>query len=190
MLEQFFASQHMRFGGSNSSLVLRGDKIFEEPGVVRDASSFAANAVSSVPSAYGRFQGESGEGEKFYLDLGFLIVAGTRIAWLEITERNLARFGFALFDRDSDPLHFLVGLFRALGASTMVMGVEPELGQCWSFFQGKLSLKEVHEHIAMTIAPSEAGAQLLLSNPATREFQVDGLRVLTVFFVGLEFYFP
>jgi hypothetical protein len=61
----------------------------------------------------------------------------------------------------------------------MVMGVEPGLKQCWSFFQGQLPLKEVQEHIIMTIAPSEARAQLLLSNPAMREFKIDGLRVLT-----------
>ena len=103
LLQQFFVSQRMRFGGSDSFLVLRGDKLVGEPGPVCDARAFAENAVSSAPSVYGRFSGEDEEGDEFYFELGFSIIAGTRIAWLEMTERNLDRLGFELsLERKSD----------------------------------------------------------------------------------------
>jgi hypothetical protein len=111
-LRAFFRSQELDFVLSAQCIAVQGDKLVEQSCPVFDWPVFAADMASAMPSAYGHFESTaSEEDEEVYFDLGFSIVAGTRIAWIELSERNLARLGFALYDRDSDPLRFWSGCF-------------------------------------------------------------------------------
>lgn len=184
----------LRFAGATEGLVYDRGRIASRGGSQLDQLQFIANANLAKPSATARL-----DGEDFFFELGVLSLSeqtdfsmpseSTRIGWLEISDQNLQDMAFALEDRNSDSLRLLVGLFKALNANSMAMGVETTALQFMQFFAGALPLPEIDARIWTTIQPPATTLRALLGNPSRRELTIDGTTVITGSFPGAEDYF-
>src|SRR6478735_1440841 len=193
-LQSTLANFALTFAGASEGVTIEGGRVVSRGGTQLDLSQYVANANRETPSATARINGDD-----FFFELVVLALpwgtepdlpsAATRVAWLEISDQNLYDMAFALEDRNSASLQLLVGLFQALSASSMAMGVETTAVQFMQFFAGRLALAEMDARIWTTIQPLVPNREALLGNPARREFTVKGVTVVTGKFPGAENYF-
>lgn len=183
------------FEGSHSGLVHVPGRVRTEPSPPRDWAAFVAEANRPQPSAFARLAAE-----EFSLEFGFVTLLKAnqfqgeptpflRAAWLEISDGDLVRMGYATEDRGTDSLHLLLALFKALGASSMAMGIETRPEQFLQFFSAELPLGEMDERICTAFEPGPENARQMLTNPARRELELERVRVVTGYFDGIGDYF-
>ncbi len=192
LLKATLGSFGIQFGGCHSRLVFNGKWVEEQQTEGCSWTAFADNAVSSQPSAFAQF-----EADEFRFMFGFVTLptvagpsaADIRAAWLVISDGDLDRMTYALEDRGTDGLKLFVGIFRALGAKAMAMGVEPSARQFLQFFAGGLPVDQIDALIHLAIAPPAQIANVMRGNPGIRELNLDGRPVLTRNFMGLDDYF-
>ena len=172
----------LSFVGAGSALVYEADQIKERPGRARDWQAFIDDSTTAVPSAFARFNGDD-----CFFDLGFVglpraTVAGAaavpvRVAWLEISDGNLEKLGYALDDRETNVLHLLVSLFKALRTDSMALGLEVSPSQFMKFFAGSLPQAETDEHIRFAVGVRPSSASAMRANQWTCEVEDVGVTV-------------